>query len=189
VCGDEGIGGDDLLCAAFFAIDAHSFCRELGGVVAVVGGGEVEGVGGCGVLASLGVAFAVDLALGVEVVDDEGDDLHYLRVGKGGFVGVEVAEAFDAVFLKHIKQLELVACKLGFDVVLLAHKADVDARIGAGKHEDVLAVKEARIDVELVGLAAEDAGNADAYRAVRCESYVKRGIVARGSFVVLAFFD
>ena len=68
-------------------------------------------------------------------------------------------------------------------------KGYTDSSKGFDKELFYQKLKEARIDVELVGFAAEDAGNADAYRAVRGESYVKRGIVARGSFVILAIFD
>ncbi len=187
--GDKGVGRHDLLGTAFFAIDAESVGCQLCGVVAIVGGCEIEGVCGNGVLGTLGVAFAIDLALGVEVMDDKGHDLHDLRVGECGFVGVKVAEAFDAVFFKHVEELKLVSCKLGFDVVRLTHEADIDARIGAGQHEDILAVEEVRVYVEYVRLAAEDAWNAEAHRAVRGESYIKDRIIAGGIFAVCAFFN
>ena len=155
MCGDEGVGGDDLLGAAFFAPYAHTLGGELCGVIAVVCSGEIEGFGRGSCLRAFGMALAVDLALGVKIVDHESDDLHDLRIGERGFVCVKIAEAFDSVFLEHIEKLELVAREFGFNVVRLAHKADVDSRIGAGKHEDILAVKEARVDREYVRFAAE----------------------------------
>ena len=112
------------------------------------------------------MALAVDLALGIKIVDHESDDLHDLRVGECGFVGVEVAEAFDPVFLEHIEQFKLISRKFCFDVIRLTHKADVDARVGAGKHEELIRKEEGGVDRKGMGLGADETGDGEANRTV-----------------------
>lgn len=145
VCGKSRVGGDESAGVALAAGDKNPVVEDFGVVVALV--------------ILLG-AFAVDFALGVEVVDDEHDHVADLRIGdRICFLLFGEFKAFDPALFHEVEKFELAFGKLGFDEVRFAQKGDVDSGIGAGEGEEVFAKKERRGERKMVIAAAEDAGD------------------------------
>ena len=105
------------------------------------------------------MAAAVDPPLGVQVVNDEEDDVQDLGIGEILLVSVESREVGDAVLLQHIQKLQLGAGQLGLDGVHFPRKGDVDVGVGAGKDEQLIREEQGGIDRKAVGLGADEAGD------------------------------
>ena len=165
VCRQHGIGGNDTRRTADTAGELDALVGDFGLIAALllIPLAKVACGRFCG---GVGMTVAVDLALGVEIVDDKEDDVENLGVGEILFVAVQSREIRYAVLLQHVEQLQLGACQLGLDAVHLTRDADVDVRVGAGEHEEVIREEQGGIDRIGMRLAANEAGNGQADGAV-----------------------
>ena len=112
------------------------------------------------------MATAIDLALRIQIVNDEEDDIQDLGVSQVALVTVERGEVGNAVLLQHIQKLKLGTRQLGLDLIHLSREADVDIRVGAGEYEQIFGEEQAGFDGEGMGLGADKTGDGQAYGAV-----------------------
>ena len=112
-------------------------------------------------LAVVGIcALALDLPLGFEVVNDEHDDVKNLGIGKEFlFFLTKSLKIGQPIFLQHIQKLQLGTCQLGLDMIHLAHEAQIDVGIRAGKHKQIATKENILADNKLMGLGADEARN------------------------------
>ena len=165
----HGVGRDNGGGAAYTAGDLDAVLGDLRLVAALVGLIHVRVVRAYflgGIIFGVRVTAAVDLALGVQIVNDEENDVQDLGIGEILFVAVESREIRDAVLLQNIQQLQLGPRQLGLDGVHLTRKGDVDIRVGAGKNEKLVGEEQGGVHREGVRLGADEAGNGQAHRAV-----------------------
>lgn len=111
-------------------------------------------------------ALAVDLSLGVKVVDHKHHDLSDLRIAQCLFIAMEGVQAVDAALFHQIHQFQFALCQFRLDLVDLAQVCNVEIRIGTLQGKQLLAEKERGFEREGVRLGTEQAGNGQANLAV-----------------------
>ena len=174
--GEHGVGGDHAGCTADTAGDLDPLVGDLSLVAALKRAAlkraafflvpfRTSGVGGL-LQRRIGMTTAEDLALRIQIVNDEQDDIQNLGIAQVLFVAVEGRKVGDAVLLQHIQKLQLGACQFSLDPIHLACKADVDVRVGTGKDEQLIREKEVGFHGEVVGLGANETGDGEAHGAV-----------------------
>ena len=134
LCGRQAIGGKQVAGAAIRAMDADALGRQIH-------------------LIGAGAAGAVDLALGLQLLDHKAYDVIDLGIGQEGLLPVRGSTVKVRILLHGgralgdqllVKGVQLLGAFLGCGVqhlLVLAEKADVNIGIGAGKAEKILAVK------------------------------------------------